>query len=191
MLLILHQIKIKLIEWSACKLKVRGSEISGNCLPVPHSFRHGGMWFLFIASVRFLNDLGHSGHCSLVHLKPISTWVQPQNEHFAIAPECFSGALGNQREHMVTAAGSSFWWTGPAQCFPIQGTVHFSFTLHLLNCDTDSLMGCYALLLLLCTWNWMVVFFRGMGSIFVQDEGNWTAWVSIIWERKLILGRLK
>lgn len=47
------------------------------------------------------------------------------------------------------------------------------------------------LLLLLCIWNGMVAFLSGVGRIFVQDEGNWTAWVSSIWERKLILGRLK
>lgn len=131
---------MKWIECSACKLKVRRSEISGNSLPVQHSFRHGGMCFLFFlllwGSWMIWGTVDIAHWCTLeihLHLSSTTEWA------LAIAPERFNRAVGNQREHMVTAGGSSFWWTCPAWCFPVQGTVHFNFPLHLLY--TDHLMG--------------------------------------------------
>lgn len=117
-----------------------------------------------------------------LHLSSAAEWA------LAIAPECFSWAVGNQREHMWLLLEALFDGLAQLDAF-LSRALCFSAS----HCTSWTLTPWRAgvLLLLLCRWSGMVVFFSGVGRIFVQDEGNWTAWVSSIWERKLILGRLK
>lgn len=178
---------MKWIECSACKLKVRRSKISRNSLPEHHSFRHG----LFFHSCEVPEWLGAQlTLLTAAHLKSISTWVQLQNECLPLPLSASTGLLGTKE---------NTWWLLVEALF--DGLAQLDAFLSRIPCISTSHCTSWALaltawwagmfLLLLCRWNGMVAFFRGVGRIFVQDEGNWTAWVSSIWERKLILGRLK
>lgn len=178
------------IECSACKLKIRWSEYLETVFLCTVHLDMVVCVILFFAPVRFLNNLRHRGHCSLVHLKSISTWVQLQNECLPLHLSASMGLLGTTE---------NTWWLllealfdGLAQLDSFLSRTLCISTSHCTS-RTLALTTWWAgmLLLLLCIWNGMLAFFSGVGRIFVQDEGNWTAWVSSIWERKLILGRLK
>lgn len=128
--------------------EIRNTSKQASCATFIWAWWH--MFFLCLFSVRSLNDLVHSGHCSLVYI-----WCPPPLEFSCRvsawhctnpAPECFQGIVRNQREHVVTAGENSFRWTCLAWCFPIQGTMHFNFQVHLTYSMTLTTWWCAGLI---------------------------------------------
>lgn len=110
---------MKLIEYSACKLKIRRSEISGNSLPVHHSFRHSGMvWGFFV----FFGGFFFPPSCAVsewigaqwtlltgtfeihLHLSSTPEWV------LAIAPECLGTKEWLGTKENTSASHCTSWW---------------------------------------------------------------------------------